>query len=112
MLICRRIEPMETLITGIGFGECPRWHQGRLWFCDWGAGELVAVDIVGNSQVVDQVRSFPFCIDWLPDGRLLIVHSQDRLLLRREPDGSLATHADLSSFAPGAWNEIVADGRG
>jgi sugar lactone lactonase YvrE len=103
---------METLITGIAFGECPRWHHGRLWFCDWGAGELVAVDIAGKSQVVDHVQSFPFCIDWLPDGRLLIVHSRDRLLLRREPDGSLVTHADLSTLAPGSWNEIVVDGRG
>jgi len=103
---------METLMTGIAFGESPRWHEGRLWFSDWGAGELIAVDLSGHSEVVARVQSFPFCIDWLPDGRLLIVHSQDRLLLRREPDGSLATHADLGSLAPGAWNEIVVDGRG
>jgi len=103
---------METLMTGIAFGESPRWHEGRLWFSDWGAGELIAVDLSGHSEVVARVQSFPFCIDWLPDGRLLIVHSQDRLLLRREPDGSLATHGDLSSLAPGAWNEIVVDGRG
>jgi len=103
---------METRRTGIAFGESPRWHEGRLWFSDWGAGELIAVDLSGRSEVVARVQSFPFCIDWLPDGRLLIVHSQDRLLLRREPDGSLATHADLGSLAPGAWNEIVVDGRG
>jgi sugar lactone lactonase YvrE len=103
---------METLMTGIAFGESPRWHEGRLWFSDWGAGELIAVDLSGRSEVVARVQSFPFCIDWLPDGRLLIVHSRDRLLLRREPDGSLVTHADLSSLAPGSWNEIVVDGRG
>src|SRR5262245_3224128 len=99
-------------MTGIAFGESPRWHEGRLWFSDWGAGELIAVDLTGHSEVVARVQSFPFCIDWLPDGRLLIVHSRDRLLLRREPDGSLVTHADLSSLAPGSWNEIVVDGRG
>ena len=102
---------METLLTGLAFGESPRWHDGRLWLSDWGAEELIAVDLTGAREVVAQVRSFPFCIDWLPDGRLLIVHSRDRLLLRREPDGSLVTHADLSPLASG-WNEIVVDGRG
>jgi sugar lactone lactonase YvrE len=103
---------METLMTGIAFGESPRWHEGRLWFSDWGAEELIAVDLAGDSEVVARVQSFPFCIDWLPDGRLLIVHSRDRLLLRREPDGTLVTHADLKSLSSGSWNEIVVDGRG
>jgi sugar lactone lactonase YvrE len=98
-------------MSGIAFGESPRWHEGRLWFSDWGAEELIAVDAEGSSEVILRVQSFPFCIDWLPDGRLLIVHSRDRLLLRREPDGSLATHADLGRLGEG-WNEIVVDGRG
>jgi sugar lactone lactonase YvrE len=103
---------MKTLMTGIAFGESPRWHEGRLWFSDWGAEELIAVDLAGSSEVMLHVQSFPFCIDWLPDGRLLIVHSRDRLLLRREPDGTLVTHADLGSLSDGSWNEIVVDGRG
>jgi sugar lactone lactonase YvrE len=103
---------LRILMSGIVFGESPRWHEGRLWFCDWGAEELIAVDGEGRSEVVERVRSFPFCIDWLPDGRLLIVHARDRVLLRREPDGSLATHADLSTLSDHAFNEIVVDGRG
>jgi sugar lactone lactonase YvrE len=101
----------RVLLTGLSFPESPRWHEGRLWVADWGAQELIAVDLDGNSEVVLRVQSFPFCIDWLPDGRLLIVHSRDRLVLRREPDGSLVTHADLNPLADG-WNEIVVDGRG
>jgi sugar lactone lactonase YvrE len=58
------------------------------------------------------VGALPFCIDWLPDGRLAIVSGRDGSLLRREADGSLATHADLSKHAPPPWNEIVVDGRG
>jgi sugar lactone lactonase YvrE len=102
----------QMLTTGIAFGESPRWHDGRLWFADWGAQELIAVDLEGSSEVVVRVPSFPFCVDWLPDGRLLIVSARDRLLLRREPDGSLATHADLSGLSDYPWNEIVVDGRG
>jgi sugar lactone lactonase YvrE len=55
-------------------GESPRWHGNRLWFSDWGAQEIVAVDLHGNCEVVVRTRfEFPFCIDWLPDDRLLIV---------------------------------------
>jgi sugar lactone lactonase YvrE len=107
---------VQTLLTGIAFGESPRWHDDRLWFADWGAQEVVAVDLEGNREVITRVGfpSFPMCIDWLPDGRLLIVSAREGLLLRREPDGSLVTHADLSGLAEKGhpWNEIVVDGRG
>jgi sugar lactone lactonase YvrE len=103
---------LHTLMTDIVFGESPRWHDNRLWFSDWGAQEIIAVDLEGNSEVILRVLSFPFCIDFLPDGRLLIVSASERLLLRREPDGSLVTHADLSSLSEHPWNDIVVDGRG
>jgi hypothetical protein len=77
-------------------------------FSDWSAGEVLAVDLGGHSEVIAELKSLPLCTAWLPDGRLLIVSSPDGLLLRREPDGSLVTHADLGR--PG-WNDIVVDGR-
>jgi sugar lactone lactonase YvrE len=102
----------HILMPGIALGESPRWHDGRLWFSDWGAQEVIAVDPEGRSEVIARVPTFPFCIDFLPDERLLIVSGRDGLLLRREPDGSLVTHADLTSFAAPPWNDIVVDGRG
>ena len=102
---------VQTLLTGLAFGESPRWHEDRLWFSNWGAQEVVAVDLDGNRNVVLRMPSFPFSIDWLPDGRLLITSGRDGLLRRMEPGGSLVTHADLTSIA-GGWNEIVVDGRG
>ena len=103
---------LQTLMTGIAFGESPRWHDDRLWFSDWGTQEIIAVDLEGESEVIVRVPSFPFCIDFLPDGRLLIVSASDRLLLRREPDGPLVTHADLSTLSEHPWNDIVVDARG
>ncbi len=104
---------MKTLLTGLAMGESPRWHEGRLWFSDWGAQEIIAVDLDGNSEVVVRPPfGLPFCIDWLPDGRLLIVAGRNGLLLRRQADGALVTHADLRGFSDKAWNEVVVDGRG
>jgi sugar lactone lactonase YvrE len=104
---------VHVLMTGLVFGEQPRWHEDRLWFSDWGTQEVIAVDPRGNSEVILQGPSFPLCVDWLPDGRLLVVSSREGLLLRREPDGSLVTHGDLTGVSdPPAGNELVVDGRG
>ena len=102
----------EVLMEGIVFGESPRWHDGRLWFSDWGAHQVIALDIGGRHEVMAAVDSFPMCIDFLPDGRLLIVDSARRRLLRREPDGSLIPHADFSVVLDKPWNDIVADDQG
>ena len=102
----------HVLLADLAFPESPRWHDGRLWVSDWGASEVIAVDPTGQSEVVARVQSFPMCIDHLPDGRLLIVSSADRRLLRQEPDGSLVAHADLASLGEHPWNDIVVDGRG
>jgi sugar lactone lactonase YvrE len=103
----------RTLLTGLAFGESPRWHDDRLWFANWGMQEIVAVDLAGASEIMVHVpTTMPFCIDWLPGGRLLIVSGREGLLLRREPDGSLVTHADLTSLSRYPWNDIVVDGRG
>jgi sugar lactone lactonase YvrE len=101
---------MQTLMEGIGLGESPRWHEGRLWFSDWVAHEVTALDPDGGSEVMATVDAFPFSIDWLPDGPMLVTAGRD--LLRMEPDGSLVSHRDLGDLSDYGWNEIVVDGRG
>ena len=100
----------QPLLTDLVIGESPRWHDGRLWFAHWGTGEIVAVDVEDNSEVVGEgPTGLGWSIDWLPDGRLLVTGER---LMRREPDGSMVPHADLSSLGVGGFNEIVVDGRG
>jgi sugar lactone lactonase YvrE len=102
----------NVLLADRVFGESARWRGDRLWFCDWGTQEVIAVDLAGHSEVMALAPGpLPLSIDWLPDGRLLIVSGRQARLLRRERDGSLVTHADLSALAT-VWNEIVVDGRG
>ncbi|RVA83711.1 SMP-30/gluconolactonase/LRE family protein, partial [Mesorhizobium sp. M7A.F.Ca.US.006.04.2.1] len=106
--------PQAHLVTaGLAFGESPRWHDGRLWLCNWGTGEIIAVDADGNREVMLTVPAvLPYSIDWLPDGRLLVISGREGLLLRQEADGSLVTRADLRDLSKSPWNEIVVDGRG
>jgi sugar lactone lactonase YvrE len=103
---------MRTIKTGLVLGESPRWHDDRLWLSDWGAGEILALDRDGASEVVARAGALPFCFDFLPDGRMLVVAGREGRLLRRERDGTLAEYADLTQLAPPPWNDIVVDGRG
>ena len=109
----------RTLLTGIILGESPRWHDGRLWFCDWGAQEIRAVDLdgrggvkAGGVEVMARVAAFPFCIDGAPDGRLLVIAGSDHALLRAAPGGSPLPFVGLSDLCDRPWNEIVVDRRG
>jgi sugar lactone lactonase YvrE len=39
---------VQTLLTGLAFGESPRWHTDRLWFADWGKQQYIR-----NAPLVD-----------------------------------------------------------
>jgi sugar lactone lactonase YvrE len=100
----------HVLLHGLAIGESPRWHEGRLWFSNWGTREIVAVDLDGVSEVVAEgPPGLGWATAWLPDGRLLVSGQE---LLRREPDGSMVRHADLSGVADHGWSEMLVDGRG
>jgi sugar lactone lactonase YvrE len=101
---------IHTLMTGLAFGESPRWHTDRLWFSDFGAQEVGAVDLEGKSEVIARIPGTPMGLGFLPDGRLLIVSMRDGQLLRREHDGSLVAHADLSHLSRYPWSDMVVDG--
>jgi hypothetical protein len=88
----------EVVLNGLGFPESARWHGGRAWLCNWGAGEVLAVSGDGEREVAARLapQTIPLSIDWLPDGRMLIVDGPQGTLLRQEPDGTLATAAPVS----------------
>ncbi len=50
---------LQTLLTGLAFGESPRWSNGRLWFSDFGAQEVVTVDLDDKKEVIAHVPGAP-----------------------------------------------------
>jgi sugar lactone lactonase YvrE len=106
------VAQLEPWLDGFAFLEGPRWHAGRLWFSDMHAQRVYAASEDGAVEAVARVPECPSGLGWLPDGRLLVVSMEDRKLLRREPDGELVTHADLSAVATYHCNDLVVDARG
>jgi len=94
----------RLLADGFVMVESGRWHDGRLWFAHWGAGEVVAVDLLGQTEVVAPGRTtMGWAIDWLPDGDLL-VSGEDLTLI--QPNGSPKRYSEQGG------NEVVVDPAG
>ncbi len=98
----------DLILDDIAFGESPRWHHGRVWFCDWVDGDVVSAERDGSDRTVHaHLDGLPICIDRDLDGNLLIVDGSSKRLLRQHGDTTRLV-ADLSTLATGPWNEIVA----
>jgi sugar lactone lactonase YvrE len=105
----------RVVLDGLGFPESTRWHDGRAWLCNWGSGQVLAVTPDGKPEVAARLapRTLPFSIDWLPDGRLLVVDGPQRLLLRQQgPAKPLEIVADLTGLGSAPLNELVVDRAG
>jgi sugar lactone lactonase YvrE len=105
--------PSEPFVDGLSFGECPRWHDDRLWYSDFYASTVSSAGEGGDVRVEVEVPGEPAGLGWLPDGRMLVVARKPRTVLRREEDGTLVHHADLAPTATFHANDMVVcdDGR-
>jgi sugar lactone lactonase YvrE len=101
-----------VLLDGLSFTECPRWHDGRLYFTDRYTRRVLAVSIDGTVETYARTCGLPAGLGFLPDGRLLITSMRDRKVLRREHDGAIVEHADLTALAPGELNDMLVDHEG
>ncbi|MDH3704509.1 MAG: SMP-30/gluconolactonase/LRE family protein [Acidimicrobiia bacterium] len=103
----------EILVDGVDFGEGPRWRDGSLWYSDFYQYAVYRVSETGLREVeVGGLTQQPSGLGWLPDGRLLIVSMLDRRVLRRELDGEIVEHADLSGVAEHHCNDMVVAANG
>jgi sugar lactone lactonase YvrE len=104
---------IKTIIDGMAFTECPRWHEGRLWFSDFYTYRVYSAAEDGSGLRTEaEVPGQPSGLGWLPDGQLLIVSQRDRRILRRDADGTLQAHADLHAMTPAHLNDMTVDSCG
>jgi sugar lactone lactonase YvrE len=103
---------LTALLEGLSYTEGPRWHNGHLYFSDFHTHRVLRVDERGKSETLAHVPGIPSGLGFLPDGRLLVVSMNDRKLMRREHDGSLVQHADLSALCPWPLNDMLVDDQG
>jgi sugar lactone lactonase YvrE len=100
----------ETVVEGLAFGEGPRWHDGTLYLSDMHSHRVVTVSDDGQ---IDEVAAYhgPLSgLGWLPDGRLLVVAMEGRVL-RLEGD-ELVEHGDLLALAPHEINDMIVHPQG
>jgi sugar lactone lactonase YvrE len=90
------------LLDGLGMPESGRWHDGRLWFCNWIEQQVIAIDADRKAEYFDVAvgRLMGWSIEWTPDGRMLTTGEK---LRRYEPDGSVTVLAEQKA------NELVLD---
>ncbi|SFB13523.1 Sugar lactone lactonase YvrE [Amycolatopsis marina] len=102
----------DTVVGGGMYFEGTRWHEGRWYASDALAGVVCAFDPSGRREDLMRVDALCSGLGWLPDGSLLVVSMKDRALLRRNADGTVSTHADLSAVAPYWINDMWVDTAG
>lgn len=103
---------VRTIAGGFIYPECPRWHDGQLWFADQHDGLVHVLDSEGARVESFAVPGGPSGMGWLPDGDLLVVSMLDRKLFRRSRDGKLTLHADLAGVHSFHSNDMVVDAEG
>jgi sugar lactone lactonase YvrE len=101
----------DIAVDGLHFPECLRWRDGLLYFSDMYGDRVHSFDPdTGELRTVTEVFH-PAGIGWLPDGRMLVVASEDRLILEIGDSGN-RVYADLAEVAPGWLNDMLVDRSG
>jgi sugar lactone lactonase YvrE len=97
----------RVLREGLGFGEGPRWHEGRLWFSDFYRHGIFSISEDGAEERLEhEVPTQPSGLGWLPNGDLLYVSMIDQRVMRVH-DGTTTLFADISPYCTFWANEMI-----
>lgn len=98
-------------VSGLGFGEAPRWHDGALWLSDITEQRVLRVDAAGQVQTVVSTPGEPSGLGWLPDGGLLIVQMAEHEVWRYA-NGTLQRYCTTAPISRSKLNDMVVDRNG
>jgi sugar lactone lactonase YvrE len=105
------VEAFTEIVAGLAFPESARWHDGELFFAEKRAERVRAWSPTAGGRDVATVPGQPGGIGWDADGRLLVVSSAERALLRQDPEGMVRV-ADLTNHTVSRANDMVVDTAG
>ncbi len=102
-------------LTGLGFPEALRWHQGSLWFSDMFRSKVIRWEIGKEPKIVlaqtDGGPKMPGGLGWTSEGDLLVVDCLEKKVLR-QVGNQVSTYADLSNITQYPLNDMFVDSAG
>ena len=102
-----------TVASGFAFLEAPRWHDDRVWFSDFYTHQVLLGAGGRHRTCGPRRRAAAARGPGVAAGRAAAGGVDARCkVLRREPDGTLVTHADLGGHVTGHANDMVVDAAG
>jgi sugar lactone lactonase YvrE len=104
--------PVRLVMDNISFPECPRWHDGALWFSDIHGHAIWRLPGGRDPQVAARIDDRVAGLGFLPDGDLLAVSMLDRRLIAIAKDGRQRLHADMAPLSKQFTNDMVVDAKG
>jgi sugar lactone lactonase YvrE len=98
----------RLVVEGLGFPESTRWHDGRIWICNWGTGEQPD----GSPEVVADLAGFssaPFNELVVDAAGNTYVNGGSGTIVCVRPDGGVDQVADGLKWPNGM--AVIDDGR-
>jgi sugar lactone lactonase YvrE len=101
------MQPKATiLVETTGFPECPRWHDGELWFTL--SNRIMVARLDGTLRVFGEVEGHvALGLAFFGDGSVLTGSAFMRQIYRLFPDGRKEVFADLREEIPDITNECA-----
>jgi sugar lactone lactonase YvrE len=97
---------ISVVAEGHGFPECPRWHNGEIWFTL--SRQIMITSLDGQMRVFGELEGpLVLGLAFLEDGSILSGSALQRRIYRLFPDGRRDLFADLSDEVADITNECV-----
>jgi sugar lactone lactonase YvrE len=105
------VPDLRVLVDDLVFPEGLCWHEGELWFSDFGTRRVFSVTPEGERTERAYIPGQPSGIGFRPDGTALVVSMMDHLLIRLG-DEHATIEADLTAACVGPANDMIVDAHG
>jgi sugar lactone lactonase YvrE len=97
----------EIVVEGLSLPECPRWHEGALYFSDITAGRVYRLKPDDSAELLyESSTDYIGGLGFLDNGDLLAAASKQRQLLRIA-EGKAEVFADLSAVCGYVLNDMI-----